>query len=127
VYSAYLNTTNPNNGVATIHVDLQTNAYSISSYDIDLGSQNFASMAVGDQQVYTTVGYSGSSTLSGGQAYVLITQGGFSFAQYSGKAGQTIYIKKLSSTTTKVWFCSLYTEDTSAPQNTYNFSLGASF
>jgi hypothetical protein len=127
VYGAYLNTANPGHGIATVHMDLNTNFNSISSYDIDLGAYDFANMPVGTQRVYTTVGSDNNFYLQGGQAFVTITQGGFNFAQYYGKAGQQIYFKKISSTLTQVWFCGLYTEDTASPQNTYYFSVSATF
>jgi len=127
LYGAYLNTSSPSHGVATIHIDLYTNSHNISSYDIDFAAQDFANMAVGTQRVYTTVGYNDASSMNAGQTFVMITQTGFSYAQYSSKSGQYIYIKKISASLTQVWFCGLYTEETTSPQNTYNFSVSAKF
>ena len=113
---------------AHIVMDINTNAFSISGYDIYLGSSAYSSLAVGAQQVYTVVNssYSGTSgAMQAGQASVTITQTGFNPTQYYGTAGSYIYFKRISTTQMQVWFCNLHTTD--VPSNGYTYTVGATF
>lgn len=121
VYSAYVDQSNSGH----IVIDLYTNAYGITGYDIYLGSNTFASLAVGAQQVYTTIDPNVVTSLQGGQASVTITQGSPNFTQYYGAANSHIYFKRITTTQMEVWFCNLGTTD--VPSNGYAYTVGANF
>ena len=114
----------PNNS-SHIIMDVNTNAFNISGYDIYLGSNTFASLGVGAQQVYTTVDPNIVTSVQGGQASVTITQTGFNYAQYYGAANSHIYFKRITATQMQVWFCNLGTTD--VPSNGYAYTVGANF